>query len=87
MSEIHKDQEAFKEGYEAGVKAGITIGMSRNFERSKELTEDEYKEVINFLMARGLELCCYDSYKGGFSVRKRIIFNNEDYRTPNLLEK
>ncbi len=65
-------EKAFELGKEAGLEEGRIQGMALNFERSKELTEEEYKEVIDFLVKRKLELCCYDVNKGGFKVRKRI---------------
>lgn len=67
-----ENKKAFELGYNSGMEEGIRIGMSRNFERSVELSESEYKEVIDFLSSRGLELCCYDVFRGGFRVRKRI---------------
>ena len=70
-SETEVDK-AFKLGYDSGMREGIRIGMAKNFERSTELSEAEYKEVIDFLVSRELELCCYDVMNGGFRVRKRI---------------
>jgi phosphosulfolactate synthase (CoM biosynthesis protein A) len=64
-------KEAFDTGYKAGREVGIREGMSKNFERTTGLSEAEYKEVIEFLVKRGLELCCYDVDRGGFQVRKR----------------
>lgn len=64
--------DSFLLGKKAGIEEGIIKGMAKNFEKSRELTETEYKEVIEFLTSRGLELCCYDIHKGGFRVRKRL---------------
>lgn len=62
---------AFKQGFEVGKEAGILEGMAKNFERSKELSEEEYQEVMKFLIDRNLELCCYDILRGGFRIRKK----------------
>ena len=65
-----KYKEQFDLGYKAGYEQGVIDGMSKNFERSKELTQQEYDEVIQFLTQRNVELCCYDVMRGGFRVRK-----------------
>lgn len=57
------EKEAFETGYKAGMEEGIRQGMSKNFERSAELSEEEYDEVIGYLVSKGLELCCYDVAK------------------------
>lgn len=62
----------FQLGKETGIEEGIRKGMAANFERSEEVSEQEYKEVMEFLVNRGLELCCYDISRGGFKIRKRI---------------
>jgi hypothetical protein len=66
------EKEAFKTGYDAGMEEGIRQGMAKNFERSTELSEEEYREVIGYLVSKGLELCCYDVMRGGLRIRKRI---------------
>jgi hypothetical protein len=63
---------AFELGRKNGLEEGIRTGMSKNFERTVPLSSEEYNEVINFLVSRNLELCCYDVMRGGFQVRKRI---------------
>ena len=45
--------------------------MAKNFERSDALPEAEYMEAMQFLVSRGLELCCYDINSGGFRIQKR----------------
>lgn len=65
-------KKAFDLGYKTGLEQGIREGMAKNFERSSEITEEEYREVIGFLVSRGLELCCYDVMRGGFRVRKTL---------------
>lgn len=67
-----KGESSFESGYRAGLEEGIRQGMSRNFERSADLSEKEYDEVIKYLVSNGLELCCYDVLRGGFRIRKSI---------------
>lgn len=67
-----KANDVFMKGKACGIEEGVLKGMAMNFERSKELSEQEYQEVIEFLVKRGLELCCYDVHRGGFRVRKRL---------------
>lgn len=66
-------QKTIEKAFLLGIEEGTRKGMSFNFERSQELSETEYNEVIEFLTLRGLELCCYDVHKGGFRIRKRLI--------------
>jgi hypothetical protein len=64
-------KEAFRRGRRCGYEDGLRDGMAKNFERTTELTKAENDEVIQFLISRGLELCCYDVMRGGFRIRKR----------------
>ena len=63
---------AFELGVKNGYRNGVIDGMAKNFERSEQLPEAEYREVMQYLAARGLELCCYDIERGGFRVQKRL---------------
>ncbi len=76
-----KIQEEFKIAHEIGREEGVLAGMSMNFEKTRELSDPEYQEVIDFLVSRGLELCCFDAHRGGFSIRKRE-FPNAPNTTP-----
>lgn len=56
-------------GKQAGFREGKRAAYKERFEDSSELSDAEYKELIEFLVSRNLELC-YDLDKGGFRVRK-----------------
>ena len=71
FTDQHAINVAYWIGRDAGYEEGIRQGMEANFERTDPLTKEEYDEVIKFLTDRGLELCCYDPKRGGFSVRKK----------------
>lgn len=70
MSE-KEHKSVFDAGYKSGKEEGIREGMAKNFERSVELSDYEYKRAMDFLVANGLDVCCYDVHKGGFRIRKR----------------
>ncbi len=78
--------KSFKLGKETGIKEGILKGMAANFERSEEVPEQEYKEVMEFLVNRGLELCCYDINRGGFRIRKKIHHIENKKNTLNKID-
>lgn len=62
-------EKEFNRGYEVGIFDGKQTGMEQMFRRTKELPKEEYNEIIEFLISRGVELCGgYD----GLQIRKRI---------------
>jgi len=64
-------ERAFLDGDAEGYERGVVDGLAKKFDHTKEINEEEHKEVIEFLVSRNLE-CCYDVFRGGFRIRKRI---------------
>lgn len=64
-----KANRIFKEGKEYGYELGLKDNMLYAIKESSELSEDELKELRNFLVERNLILTYHLSI-GGFRVRK-----------------
>lgn len=64
-------QEAFESGRLVGIEEGIEISELRKIEKSDELTELEYREIIYFLISKKVEITYHPLYKG-LQIRRRI---------------
>lgn len=64
-------KEYFESGRLVGIEEGIEISELRKIESSAELTELEYREIIDFLVSKKVELTYHPLHKG-LQVRRRI---------------
>ena len=62
-----------KGGFKCGREQGIEEGLRMNFDKGKNLSDVDYKEIIDLLLSKNCELVCYDVYQGGLRLKKAQV--------------
>lgn len=64
-------EEYYELGRHNGIQEGIELSEQRKILKSAELTESEYREIIDFLVSKKVEITYHPLYKG-LQIRRRI---------------
>ncbi len=70
-----KRQKAWEEGREVGHEEGLREGLELTAQKSIEVTEEEYKDLMDYLIKHKLIMCYSinheDKFSCGLMVRKQ----------------
>jgi hypothetical protein len=78
--EEKKHKDAYDLGFKAGHEQGIHDGMNFMISHSRDLTEEEFKELIKFLTERNMVLTyCQNQYHNGLAVRVDVTKDTRAY--------
>lgn len=56
-AEENREKEIFNKGVKHGIEIGVEKGMNLSFIKSKEVSEEKYNNLMNFLISNEIQMC------------------------------